>query len=126
MSFTKKKTKFVYKRKTRRNEKRHLNQICKNSKRTDIFTETSIKHLCRESCLTMSEAMTGYKAMDGKRRDSGASQPGPDRKHSFRGSLSNRPWNKCDDIHNCIIQEIDFTHKLGLDQTRLVLGICEV
>ena len=72
--------------------------------------------VCCESCLTMSEAMTGYKAMDGKRRDSGASQPGPDRKHSFRGSLSNRPWNKCDDIHNCIIQEIDFTHKLGLDQ----------
>lgn len=29
--------------------------------------------------------------------------------------MSIRPWNKCADIHNYIIQEIDFTHKLGLD-----------
>ena len=41
--------------------------------------------------------------------------PGPAIKHSFGGSLSIRPWNKCADIHNYIIQEIDFTHKLGLD-----------
>lgn len=43
--------------------------------------------------------------------------PGPAIKHSFGGSLSIRPWNKCADIHNYIIQEIDFTHKLGLDQS---------
>ena len=42
--------------------------------------------------------------------------PGPAIKHSFGGSLSIIPWNKRADIHNYIIQEIDFTHKLGLDQ----------
>ena len=109
------KSEFVYRRKTRRNERRPINQTCMNCKRTDIFTETSIKHLCRESCLTMSEAMIGYKAMAGKRRDSGVPLPGPARKHSFGGSLSNRPWNKCADNHYYIIQEIEFTYKLELD-----------